>query len=40
MISFIGIYENNIDTDLDWSLSVGKTIKKIALDNKSILFLK
>jgi hypothetical protein len=34
LISIAGIYENRIDTDLNWSFQLDKKMKKIAVDTR------
>jgi hypothetical protein len=38
LITISGIYDNIIDTDINWSLNLQKKIKKLAVDTKSTLF--
>ena len=35
LITISGIYDNSIDTDLNWSLNLHKKITKLAVDNRS-----
>ena len=35
LISVTGIFENKIETDLNWHFSLSKLIKKVAIDTKS-----
>lgn len=35
LITISGIYDNLIDTDVNWSLNLRKKIKKLAVDIKS-----
>lgn len=34
-ITIAGIYENMIDTDLNWNFSLKKPMRKLALDTRS-----
>lgn len=37
LITIAGIYENTIDTDLNWSFSLQKPMKKLTIDTRSML---